>query len=102
VISEAIFISSRSLGRRVGLSVWTADRVPPAANCSRDIDERLAKSESTKRPPRAGQAAGGRVDYLQTTPASAADGSGQIVDLYGRKTSRKATPLHMNLSDRGV
>ena len=41
-------------------------------------------------------------------PITAADGSGQIVDIYGRKTSehdlRKGTPLHMHLSDqrRGV
>lgn len=36
-----------------------------------------------------------------TFPITAADGSGQIVDLYGRKTNdnlRKGTPLHMHLS----
>ena len=42
-----------------------------------------------------------------TFPIMAADGSGQIVDIYGRKTNdhlRKGTPLHMHLSDqrRGV
>ena len=40
-------------------------------------------------------------------PITAADGSGQVVDIYGRKTRndlRKGTPLHMHLSDerRGV
>ena len=38
-------------------------------------------------------------------PITAADGSGQIVDIYGRKTGshlRKGTPLDMHLSDRGV
>ncbi len=40
-------------------------------------------------------------------PIMAADGSGQIVNIYGRKTTahlRKGTPLHMHLSDppRGV
>ena len=40
-------------------------------------------------------------------PITAADGSGQVVDLYGRKTRndlRKGTPLHMHLNDqrRGV
>ena len=42
-----------------------------------------------------------------TFPITAADGSGQIVDIYGRKTEndlRKGTPLHMHLSEqrRGV
>jgi hypothetical protein len=42
-----------------------------------------------------------------TFPIPAADGSGQIVDIYGRKMNdhlRKGTPLHMHLSDqrRGV
>ena len=42
-----------------------------------------------------------------TFPIPAADGSGRIVDIYGRKTGdclRKGTPLHMHLSDerRGV
>lgn len=38
-------------------------------------------------------------------PITAADGSGQVVDIYGRKTRsdlRKDTPLHMHLSNRGV
>jgi DNA primase len=39
-------------------------------------------------------------------PITAADGSGQVVDIYGRKTGnhlRKGTPLHMHLSEgRGV
>ena len=42
-----------------------------------------------------------------TFPITAADGSGQIVDIYGHKTNdnlRKGTPMHMHLSDkrRGV
>jgi hypothetical protein len=42
-----------------------------------------------------------------TFPITASDGSGQIVDIYGRKTRsdlRTGTPLHMHLSDqrRGV
>ena len=38
-----------------------------------------------------------------TMPITAADGSGQIVDIYGRKTGshlRQGTPLHMHLSER--
>ena len=38
-----------------------------------------------------------------TFPVTAADGSGQIMDVYGRKTVRelrKGTPLHMRLSER--
>ena len=42
-----------------------------------------------------------------TFPVTTADGTGQIADIYGRKTRddlRKGTPLHMHLSDerRGV
>ena len=38
-----------------------------------------------------------------TVPILAADGSGRVVDIYGRKTRndlRKGTPLHVNLNDR--
>ena len=38
-------------------------------------------------------------------PITAADGCGQVVDIYGRKTRndlRKGTPVHMHLSDGGV